>query len=72
MVKKLPTNAGETREAGSIPRMEISSGKGHDNPLQYACLGESLWSDRPCRLLSMDSQRVGQTEHTHAHAIVNE
>ena len=38
MVKNLPANAGDTRDAGSIPGSEISSGVGNGNPLQYSCL----------------------------------
>ena len=35
-VKNLPADA---RDAGSIPGSERSPGGGHDNPLQYSCLG---------------------------------
>ena len=38
MVKKLPANAGDIRDAGSIPGMGRSLGGGHGNPLQYSCL----------------------------------
>ena len=38
VAKNLPTNAGDLREAGSIPRSRRSPGGGHSNPLQYACL----------------------------------
>ena len=38
MVKNPPANAGDVREAGSIPRMGRSPGAGHGNPLQYSCL----------------------------------
>ena len=34
MVKKLPANAGDIREAGSIPGLGRSPGGGHGNPLQ--------------------------------------
>ena len=37
-VKKLPTSAGDIRDAGSICGSGRSPGKGHDNPLQYSCL----------------------------------
>ena len=33
-VKNLPDNAGDVRDAGSIPGSGRSPGKGHDNPLQ--------------------------------------
>ena len=38
VVRNLPDNAGDIREAGSIPGSERSSTGGHDNPLQYSCL----------------------------------
>ena len=37
-VKKLPANAGDTRDAGWIPGSGRSSGEGNGNPLQYSCL----------------------------------
>ena len=37
MVKNLPANAGDTRDAGSISGSGRSSGGGHGNPLQYSC-----------------------------------
>ena len=42
MEKNLSTNAGEAREAGSIPRSGRSPGIGNGNPLQYSCLGNSM------------------------------
>ena len=38
VVKNLPTDAGDTRDAYSIPGSGRSSGGGHGNPLQYSCL----------------------------------
>ena len=38
MVKNLPANAGDIRDAGSIPGLGRSPGGGHGNPLQYSCL----------------------------------
>ena len=38
MVKDLPANAGDIRDAGSIPGLGRSLGGGHGNPLQYSCL----------------------------------
>ena len=38
VVKNLPANAGDIRDAGSIPGSGRSPGKGHGNPLQYSCL----------------------------------
>ena len=36
VVKNLPTNARDLRDAGLIPGLGRSSGRGHDNPLQYS------------------------------------
>ena len=38
MVKNLPANVGDVRDAGSIPGWERSPGGGHGNALQYSCL----------------------------------
>ena len=38
VVKNPPDNAGNIRNAGSIPGLGRSPGGGHGNPLQYACL----------------------------------
>ena len=42
MVKNLPTNAEDTRDAGSIPGSGRSPGDAHGNPLQYSCLENSI------------------------------
>ena len=41
-VKNLPANAGDTRDAGSIPGLGKFPGGGHGNPLQYSCLENSM------------------------------
>ena len=38
MVKNLPANAGDVRDAGSIPGLGGSPGAGHGKSLQYSCL----------------------------------
>ena len=38
MVKNPPANAGDVREAGSIPGSGRSPGGGNSNPFQYSCL----------------------------------
>ena len=47
MVKNLPANAGDLRDAGLIPGLGRSPGGGHGNPLQYSCLenpmGRRAW-----------------------------
>jgi len=42
MVKKLPANAGDVRDVGLIPGFRRSPGGGHDNLLQYSCLGNPM------------------------------
>ena len=38
LVKNPPANAGNVRDACSIPGSERSPGIGHGNPLQYSCV----------------------------------
>ena len=38
VVKDLPANAGDVRDAGSIPGLGRSPRGGHGNALQYSCL----------------------------------
>ena len=38
MIKNLPANAGDIRDAGSILGSRRSPGEGHGIPLQYSCL----------------------------------
>ena len=38
MGKESACNAGDTRDAGSVPRSGRSPGGGCGNPLQYSCL----------------------------------
>ena len=43
LVLKNPlANAGDDRDAGSIPGSGISPGVGNSNPLQYSCLGNPM------------------------------
>ena len=38
VVKNLPANVGDIRDAGSIPGLGRFPGVGYGNPLQYSCL----------------------------------
>ena len=38
VVKNLPANAGDIRDAGSVPGSGRSPGGGHGNPFQSSCL----------------------------------
>ena len=42
VVKNLPANAGDIRDAGLIPGWGRSPGEGNGNPLQYSCLGNPM------------------------------
>ena len=42
VVKNPPANAGATGNTTSIPGSRRSFGEGHDKPLQYSCLANSL------------------------------
>ena len=72
VVKNPVANAGDPREAGSIPGSGRYPGEGNGNPLQYSYLGNPI--DRGTwRLQSMGSKRVGHdrvTEHTQTHSPV--
>ena len=55
VAKNLPANAGDLRDAGSIPGSGRSPGEGHCNPLQYSCLENPM--DRGAWLQSMVLQK---------------
>ena len=42
LIKNPPANAGDIRDACSIPGLGRSLGEGHGNPLQYACLEKPM------------------------------
>ena len=42
VVKKLPANAGDLKDTGSVPGLERSPGEGNGYPLQYSCLENSI------------------------------
>ena len=54
-VKNRPANAGDIRDAGSIPGLGRSPGGQHSNPLQYSWL-KNPWTEKPGRLQSMGSR----------------
>ena len=57
MVKNPPANAGDIRNAGSVPGLGKSPGGGHGNSLQCSCLGNPM-DKEPGGLQSIGSQRV--------------
>ena len=42
MIRTLSANAGDTRDAVSIPGSGISPGVGNGTPFQYSCLGNPM------------------------------
>ena len=42
VLKNLPADAGDARDAGVIPGWGRSPGGGNGNPLQYSCLGSPM------------------------------
>ena len=43
-VKNPPASAGDLRDKGFIPELGRSPGGGHDNPLQYSCLENPIYT----------------------------
>ena len=64
--KNPPANAGNARETGLIPRLEVSLE--HSNPLQYPCW-RIPWTKEPGRLESIGSHRVRHDWSNLAHNI---
>ena len=54
VVKNPPANAGDIRDAGSIPGLGRPPGGGHGNPLQYSCLESPM--DRLTQSLTRPKQ----------------
>ena len=59
MVKNLPDNAGEERDAGSILGSGRPPGAGNGNRLQYSCLKNSMDREESGGVQSMGLQRIG-------------
>ena len=66
MVKNLPVNGGDIRDAGSIPGSGRSPGGGHGNPLQY-CLEDPV-DGEPGGLQSKVHKQLDTTEATYLRA----
>ena len=73
MVENPPANAGDLRDAGSIPGWERSPGGGHGNPSSILAW-RITWTEEPGRLHSPWScrrvtERLSIHTHTHTHVI---
>ena len=67
-VKYLPVNAGDARDADSIPMSGRSRGEGTGNSLQYSCLENPM--DRGAWLATVHGVTkswTGLSAHTHTH-----
>ena len=58
----LSVNAGDARDAGLIPGSGRSPGGGHNNPLQYSCLGNPM--DRGAWWATVYGVAKSQTQRT--------
>ena len=67
MVKNLPAIAGD---AGSIPGSGRSPGEGNGNPLQYSCLGNSMYRRARWARVHGVTKELNVTKHAIARAIV--
>ena len=73
MVKNPPASAGDIRDLGSIPGPGGSSGGGHGNPLQYACLenpmDRGIWQVTVLGVAKSWTRlkQFGAHTHTHTH-----
>ena len=77
MVKNLPFNTGDIRDASSTPGSGRFPGGGHDNPLQYSCLENLMdrgaWQatvhgvTKSQRQLSTQHRHMRARTHTHTH-----
>ena len=68
VVKNLPTNAGDIRDASSVSGLGRSSGGGHDNPLQYSHLENPMdrgaWRATVHRVAKSRTQLKQLSTHT--------
>ena len=65
--KNPPANAGDTRDAGSIPGSGISPEEEEMTTHAGILAWKILWTEKPGGLQSMGSQRVRHNRVTHTH-----
>ena len=64
--KESVCNAGDARDAGSIPKLGRSPGGGNGNPVQYSCQENSM--DRGAwQAMSVKSQELDTTAQLNTH-----
>ena len=67
MVKNLPVNARDIRDAGSISESGRSPGGGNGNPLQYSCLENSTDKGAWPATVHGVAKELDMTEQLHFH-----
>ena len=71
VVKNLPVNVGDERDADLIPGLGRSPGEGNGNPLQYSCLEISM--DRGAwQAIVHGVSELDMTEHTSYWSLIRE
>ena len=67
VLKNMPADAGDIRDAGSVPGLGGSPGGGHGNTLQYSCLDNPMvrgaWWAILHGIADLDTTEV--STHTH-------
>ena len=66
VVKELPANAGDVRDAGSIPGLGRSPRGGHGNALQYSCLENPVDRGAWRATVHGGPKESNMTEHAHS------
>ena len=68
MVKNPPVDAGDIRDAGSVPGLGRSPGERNGNPLQYSCLEKPMdrgdWKATVHRVAKSQTQLKRVSTHT--------
>ena len=67
VVKNPPANAGDIRDAGSIPGLGKSLGERHGNPLKYSFPGESHGKRSIAGYNPWSHKELDMTERAHTH-----
>ena len=62
MVKNLPADVGDVRDAGLIAGLGRASGGGNGNPIQYSCLENSMDRGTLASYRPRDHKELDRTE----------
>ena len=70
VIENSPADAGDIRDAGSIPRSGRSLGKGHGSPLQYSCLENPMDRGAWWAIVHGVTERWTQLKQLSTHACI--